>query len=161
MAPLSVFETCDWTATDAKLRGRYFRARASITVGNGKAGTENRTSRPQRNGASLDAAAALERGSESFAREPRDQALVEHLAGWAGGWPPERSNRRSDSTFTLPAPLLTANTPGLTKRRKTPHAAATFGVLTELVGSRPSGPGAPEREPAARHDSTALEHFAK
>jgi len=35
------------------------------------------------------------------------------------------------------------NTPGLTKQRKTPRTAATFGVLTELAGSRPPGPGAP------------------
>ena len=34
------------------------------------------------------------------------------------------------------------NTPGLTQRRQTPHAAATFGVLTELAGCRPAGPGA-------------------
>ena len=34
------------------------------------------------------------------------------------------------------------NTPGLTKRRQTPRAAATFGVLTDLAGWRPPGPGA-------------------
>jgi hypothetical protein len=32
---LSVFDTCDWTATDAKFRGRYLRARASIRPGTG------------------------------------------------------------------------------------------------------------------------------
>lgn len=37
------------------------------------------------------------------------------------------------------------NAPGLTQRRQTPHAAATFGVLTELAGCRPAGPGAPAR----------------
>src|SRR5688572_21471699 len=44
MAPLSVFETCDCTATDAKFRGRYLRARASIAIGNGEpeTGTNNR-----------------------------------------------------------------------------------------------------------------------
>src|SRR5690349_1236887 len=36
-----------------------------------------------------------------------------------------------------------ANVPGRPKRQKTPHAAATFGVLTELEGSRPPGPGTP------------------
>ena len=39
------------------------------------------------------------------------------------------------------------NTPGLTKQRKTPHAAATCGVLTGLVGSRPPGPGASSKLP--------------
>ena len=37
-----------------------------------------------------------------------------------------------------------ANIPGRPKRQKTLHAAATFGVLTELEGSRPPGPGTPE-----------------
>jgi hypothetical protein len=40
--------------------------------------------------------------------------------------------------------LRGGSTPGLTEQRKTPHAAATFGVLTELAGLRPPGPGAPE-----------------
>src|SRR5689334_12562263 len=34
-----------------------------------------------------------------------------------------------------------ASVPGRPKRQETPHAAATFGVLTELEGSRPPGPG--------------------
>ena len=37
---------------------------------------------------------------------------------------------------------LTTHTPGLTEQRKTPHAAAACGALTDLVGSRPPGPGA-------------------
>src|ERR1051326_6318076 len=36
-----------------------------------------------------------------------------------------------------------ASVPGRPKRQETPHAAATFGVLTELEGSRPTGPGTP------------------
>src|SRR4051812_24774630 len=47
---------------------------------------------------------------------------------------------------TLPSGscALAPSAPGLTKRRQTPHAAATFGVLTELEGCRPPGPGTPE-----------------
>src|SRR5213075_2129241 len=46
--------------------------------------------------------------------------------------------------------LAGGNTPGLTEQRKTPHAAATFGVLTELAGLRPPGPGAPQIYPEER-----------
>src|SRR5690242_2616814 len=51
-----------------------------------------------------------------------------------------------------------ANTPGLTKRRKTPRAAAAFGALTGLAGSCPSGPGAPSRYPRTPRSSTVVEH---
>src|SRR3954466_6487493 len=49
--------------------------------------------------------------------------------------------RGSSPIGDSPAPSV----PGLTKRRQTPHAAATFGVLTELEGCRPPGPGTSER----------------
>ena len=62
-----------------------------------------------------------------------------------GSW---SANVRTD-VHQFPVPVRShqspRNTPGLTKRRKTPHAAATFGVLTELAGSRPPGPGAPRK----------------
>src|SRR5215467_4612520 len=41
MAPLSVAETCDCTATSAKRFGRYLRARAMDTGGNGDRSTAN------------------------------------------------------------------------------------------------------------------------
>jgi len=65
-------------------------------------------------------------------------------------WSPEPSNenrgqaRLRATLVAVGLRFLTPDTPGLTEQRKTPHAAATFGVLTELAGSRPPGPGAPE-----------------
>src|SRR3977135_4477098 len=50
-------------------------------------------------------------------------------------------NARARGTPSIDGCSPAPSAPGLTKRRQTPHAAATFGVLTELEGCRPSGPG--------------------
>src|SRR6476620_6618956 len=71
---------------------------------------------------------------------------LRRVSGMRGG------DHRTDARFLVPGspvPASPRNTPGLTKRRKTPHAAATFGVLTELAGLRPPGPGAPQIYPDA------------
>src|SRR5687768_5864495 len=74
IAPLSVFDTWDCTATDAKVRGRYFRARASITVnrewGSSSADAQDKSgiAPPSLNDGSLvRPRGALERGFESLA----------------------------------------------------------------------------------------------
>src|SRR5829696_1927962 len=118
MAPLSVFETCDCTATDAKFFGRYLRARATDMkggVGGRRAGRDAQSRAPAR------VPPATER---PVARGPQ-----------------RKSGRRRPRRGTGCRP----DTPGLTELRKTPHAAATCGVLTGLAGSRPPGPGAAAR----------------
>src|SRR5687767_14493114 len=51
------------------------------------------------------------------------------------------NSRKKRGAHTEPVCAPAPSAPGLTKRRQTPHAAATFGVLTELEGCRPPGPG--------------------
>src|SRR4051812_27550829 len=110
IAPLSVVDTCDCTATSAKFFGRYFRASASDMAVN---------LRP--------VARAGEAGAALIAEPERSRGVAKEKRGDAA-----RFRAR-----------LPRNTPGLTKRLQTPHAAATFGVLTELEGCCPPGPGAP------------------
>src|SRR5205823_705947 len=67
----------------------------------------------------------------------------------AADWTRATGRRRQRSSWggicgRVRETLRGGSTPGLTEQRMTPHAAATFGVLTELTGLRPPGPGAKE-----------------
>src|SRR5215207_2209561 len=100
MAPLSVFETCDWTATDAKFRGRYLRARASIKIRNRELGTEPQTA-SGREAASLVQRAWHLNEAPNFMRA--GGAFNLSLAGGKLAW--KSSNRLSVPRPLFPVPV--------------------------------------------------------